>query len=488
MKQLEKLLTKYKYIHFVGIKGVGMAPLAIITKETGIKVTGSDISDEFITDWALKKAGIKPLVGFSDKHITPPVGGPDLVITTGAHGGFDNPEVEHARYTGIPVMAQGEAVGEFMRGEILGREDIIGISVAGSHGKTTITAMLATILSKNNLDPSYIVGTGSINKDWLPGHYGRGQYFVAEADEYANEPKYDKTPKFLYQQPKMIIMPNIEFDHPDIFGSIDDVREAFLKFVTSLPRNGTLIACGDDPQINKILPQVSSKVITYGRTADNDLVLTRVSQNQDKTYFWVEQKNVSLGEFMLGVPGAHNALNAVAVIANCLELGISVDSLKKTLPTFTGSKRRFEFVGQKEGILFYDDYAHHPTEIKTTLKLAKTIFPKKKIICIFQPHTFSRTRILFNEFVHSFGDATDVIIIDIYPSLREEPDPAVSSRKLVLEMNKIHPNVRFLSQAGTVVEYIDNKIAQGDFKDAIIITMGAGDVYKIAISLLASSV
>lgn len=474
MQQLKRLSNKIKHIHFVGIKGVGMAPLAIIAKEAGIKVTGCDIAEEFITDEPLKKAGINPVVGFSKDHLQ----NVDLVITTGAHGGFDNPEVQHVRYTGIPVMTQGQAVGEFMKGEIFNRK-FLGISVAGSHGKTTSTAMLATVLKEAHLDPSFLVGTGNIPSLSSPGHLGKGEYFVTEADEYANEPKYDQTPKFLYQQPKMIIITNIEFDHPDLFNTLDQIREAFLGFVNLLPKDGVLIANGDDPQIQKLLLGFSGRVITYGTGEKNDFRISRVSQNQEQTFFWVEHKNLTLGEFRLRVPGLHNVLNATAVIITGVELGLSLETIKKTLPFFRGSKRRFEFLGEKKRILFFDDYAHHPTEIKATLKMTRKIFPKRKIICLFQPHTYSRTKALWNEFCHAFSDAWEVVLLDIYPSLREEPDKTINSQKMVLEMNKFHPGVKFLPKIPDVVEYIDKKIARGELKDALIITMGAGDIYKI---------
>ncbi len=362
MKLLKKYSNKIKHIHFVGIKGVGMAPLAIIAKEAGFKVSGCDIEEEFITDEPLKKAGIKPLTGFSEEHLE----NVNLVITTGAHGGFDNPEVEHARYTGISVMMQGQAVGEFMKGDFL-KKKFFGISVAGSHGKTTTTAILATVLKEAGLDPSFLVGTGNISSLGAPGHFGKGKYFVTEADEYANEPKHDKTPKFLNQRPQIIIITNIEFDHPDIFNSLDQIRVAFLKFANLLPKEGVLIANGDDPQIQKLLGEFPGRVITYGMGEKNDFRLSRVSQSQEQTFFWVEHKNLSLGEFRLSVPGVHNALNATAVIAACFELGLNPEVIKKALPAFQGTKRRFEFLGEKKGVLFFDDYAHHPTEIKATL-------------------------------------------------------------------------------------------------------------------------
>ena len=219
-----------KNIHFVGIKGVGMTPLAIIAKEAGMHVTGCDVEKEFITDESLREANIEVFPGFSANHITTLT---NLVITTGAHGGFDNPEVLRAKSLNIPILTQGEAVGEFMKGGILSR-DFEGISVAGTHGKTTTTAMIATVLNKCRLDPTYLIGTSMISSLGLPGHLGKGKFFVAEADEYATEPNYDKTSKFLWQNPRIGIITNIEYDHPDVYASEQEMIDAFIKFAQKI--------------------------------------------------------------------------------------------------------------------------------------------------------------------------------------------------------------------------------------------------------------
>lgn len=265
-------MNKVKNIHFIGIKGVGMAPLAIIAKEAGFAVSGCDLGEEFITDVPLKKAGIEPLVGFSENHLS----ACDLVITTGAHGGFENAEVIKAKNLGIPVWTQGQAVGKFMSGELF-KDSFAGISVAGSHGKTTTTAMIATVLKENKLDPSFLIGTGEIPSLGSSGHFGKGKYFVAEADEYATEPKYDKTPKFLWQHPQVGVITNIEFDHPDLYSSMEQLRKAFLDFTNKIDPTGVLIACVDDLETVKVLKQYSGKVITYGFSKSADFNLQRVS-------------------------------------------------------------------------------------------------------------------------------------------------------------------------------------------------------------------
>lgn len=452
-----------------------MAPLALIAKQAGCVVTGSDIDKEFITDAALHKAGITPLVGFDAAHITDP----DLVITTGAHGGFDNVEVVSARAKKIPVMTQGEAVGKYMDGSILGT-NWLGISVTGTHGKTTTTAMLATILTESKLDPSYIIGTGDVGSLPAPGHFGKGRHFVVEADEYVTEPRYDKTIKFLWQHPDMAIVTNIEYDHPDVYQTIDDVRAAFTAFVQ---QTKLLIACGDDPEVRGVLKQYKGKVITYGFGAHNDYVLHKVNISGEQMFFWVEHGGVSLGEFVLKVVGEHNALNALGATVGAIEVGVPIQQIKEGLLAFRGSKRRLEFMGELvSGAKVYDDYAHHPTEIKKTLAALRKQYPKKKIVCIFQPHTYSRTKLMFTEFTKAFDNLDElfVIITDIYASLREQPDKTVSADHLAGEIKLQGRDVHYLPQLSDVVQYINTK---NYGSDTVLVTMGAGDVYTIHDSL-----
>nr|MBI5456030.1 UDP-N-acetylmuramate--L-alanine ligase [Candidatus Levybacteria bacterium] len=470
-------MKKIKRIHFVGIKGVGMTPLAIIAKEAGFIVTGSDISEEFITDELLKKAGITAFVGFDEKNVE----GVDLVITTGAHGGFDNLENIQAKKLGISIWSQGQAVGKFMDGSIM-EKVFDGISVAGSHGKTTTTAMIATILKENKLDPSFLIGTGNIPSLGSSGHYGKGKYFVAEADEYATEPKYDKTPKFLWQHPKTGVITNIEFDHPDLYSSIDQLRHEFLNFSNNISENGILIACIDDLETSRLLNDYKGHFITYGFSKNADFNIDRLSIEQDRMFLWVNARNTSLGEFVLNITGEHNALNALAAIVVCLELGLSIEKIKTGLMKFYGTKRRFEYMGKLlSGALLYDDYAHHPTEIRKTLTAFKKTFPNKKIVCIFQPHTYSRTKSLFEQFIGSFSVADVVLLVDTYTSLREEIDNSVTSKLLADNISRIHKDVIYTPKGEDVIEYLDQKSFG---KDYIIITMGAGDIYKISLHLI----
>ena len=470
-------MAKIKSIHFVGIKGVGMTPLAIIAKEAGIKVSGSDIGEEFITGEGLKRAGIVPFVGFSESHVPDC----DLVIASGAHNGLDNVEVRQAKGRGIKVLLQGQAVGAFMNGEILGRS-FEGISITGTHGKTTATAMVATILKEAGLDPSYVVGTGDIPSLGSSGHFGKGSFFVAEADEYMTEPKHDKTIKFLWQHPKVAIFTNIEFDHPDVYLSVDDVRSSFLEFAKSLPIDGVLVANGDDEQTLKLLKEYKGKVITFGLSPENDFYGTNIYMSQEKTFFRVKSKDTEIGEFSLSVFGEHNVINALSAIAACLEIGVSLEKIKSGLSKFKGTKRRAEYMGRlPSGAMLYDDYAHHPTEIAKTLKAFRKTFPKVKIVCIFQPHMYSRTKSLFEQFKTSFSNADTIILTNIYPSLRELPDPSVSSELLAEEVVKLQRDTVFLPKLQDVVEYLDKKRYDSN---TVVITMGAGDVYKVSEKLI----
>lgn len=459
-------------VHFVGIKGVGMTPLAVIAKEAGFVVTGSDVESEFITDSILKKAKIVPLVGFKKEHIK----NQDLVIITGAHGGYDNPEALEAKEKKLKAITQGEAVGLFMEGGIFGKK-LTGISVAGTHGKTTTTAMLATVFKESNLDPTYVIGTGDIGSLGLPGHFGKGNYFISEADEYATEPKYNKKSKFLWQKPKIAIVTNIEFDHPDIFESIVDVRNSFLDFFNQLSPKSLLIVCGDDPEIRTILKDVRCTTVTYGFNHNNDYILENFHVSGDHTFYRLDSKGTVISDIMLQVSGQHNALNSSAAIIASLECGLPIEKIKKGLLAFKGSKRRLEYIGElSSGARVYDDYAHHPTEIKTTLNALRLQYPNKKIVAIFQPHTFSRTKKLFDQFILSFVDTDQVLLTDIYPSLREIEDPTISSSILFESMKERYRDIQYLPTLEDVVKYINEKRFRSD---TVIVTMGAGDIYNI---------
>lgn len=468
---------KIKKIHFTGIKGVGMAPLAIIAKEAGFKVTGSDVSDVFITDKELKKAGIENIHEFEASNVE----GVDLLIATAAHGGSENLEVVKAKELGIKVLNQGQALGVFQKGEIFGKK-LKGISVAGSHGKTTTTAMIATVFENSGLKPSYVIGTSDIPSLGSSGHFGKGEYFITESDEYFADIKSDLVPKFLYQSPEILVVTNIDFDHPDIYGNLEEIKKVFIDFTKKLSSNGVLIACGDGGENRDFLKRVEARKITYGTSPDNDYILERASFTNDKMFFWVKSHGADLGQFSMSVFGEQNAVNALGAIVVGIESGLTVEQIRNGLSKFKGTKRRSEFIGNLPGgSLLYDDYAHHPVEIKNTLSAFRKAYPKHKIIPIFQPHMYSRTKALFTEFSTAFSDADQVLIVEIFPSFREEIDDNFSSLLLVEEVKKFGKDALFFPTLMDVVKYVTS---QKFDKNTIIITMGAGDVYKIGEEIL----
>ena len=407
-----------------------MAALAVWAKEAGKIVTGTDVAEHFPSDEVLGSVAIPVDVGFDPKHIDQYK--PDLVIYTGAHDGRDNVEVKRAETLEIPVLPHGKALGMAMEGK---RQ----ITVAGSHGKTTVTAMIATILSLAGLDPSYVIGSGMVRGLGLPGHFGAGDWFVAEGDEYVTDPGHDETPRFLWQKPEILVVTNIDFDHPDVYPDMTAVVAAFKKLVS---QSGTVIAGSDDPQSAAL----SATSILVGSNEAN--------------------------QFHLKVPGLHNAVNAALATAAANAAGVSREQSMKALAQFGGAKRRFEKIGEYRGILYYDDYAHHPTEISATLAAARGLFPKRRIIVIFQPHTYSRTKALMNEFAHSFNDADVVILTDIYPSAREHDTMGTTGETLVGETSRHHGDVRYAKGQSDVQRLLTKILMPND----VVFFMGAGDI------------
>ncbi len=276
---------------------------------------------------------------------------------------------------------------------------------------------------------------------------------------------------------QIMVITNIEHDHPDIYPTINEVRSAFVKFADALPEKGMLVACGDCPEVQKLLKEFKGNVTTYGFNSDNDYVLERPRISGGHMFFTVTSKGTVLSDFMLKVIGEHNALNALAAIIVSLEVGMNFAKIKKGLLGFTGSKRRLELIGNlSTGARVYDDYAHHPTEIRKTLQALRSEFPKKKIVVIFQPHTYSRTKKLFDEFITSFSKADTVLLTEIFPSLRESPDPSTSSKLLCEALKTQQKNVFYLPGLSDVVKYLNESRYRSD---TVIITMGAGDIYKI---------
>ncbi len=455
--------AKYKAIHFVGIKGVGMTALAVLAKQMGITVTGSDVAEEFVTEATLKQFDIEYKNGFAGGNIPKQC---DLVIYTGAHGGSKNSEVFEAKLRNIPVMPHGRALGMFMEGKR-------SISVSGSHGKTTTAAMIAFILTSAGLDPSFAVGCGEILNLHTPAREGNGEWFVAEADEYVTDPGVDPTPRFLWQKPEYLMITNIDYDHPDVYPNLKSIQDTFVVFSQKISENGTVILNLDDPASQGVMTQIARPIVTYGTAKDAEFRIDKVTFKQGQTHFEVYARKKKLGSFTLRIPGLHNVHNATAAIAMLTAVGLSVSQIKAGLNQFAGTKRRFEYIALYWDKLLFDDYAHHPAEISATLTAARKWYPKKRIIAIFQPHTYSRTQALQTEFASCFETADEVLITEIYASARETVIPGISGKSLWRAVTKHKKSAYYAPNKRDVLEYISTQTRSND----LIITMGAGDIF-----------
>lgn len=459
---MDNPVNKAKKIYFVGIKGVAMATLALWAKQAGKMVSGSDVEEEFPTDETLKKAGIRVYNGFDKAHIK--TSRPDMVIYTGAHGGNDNIEVGQAVSDGIPAYPHGQALGLVMEGK---RQ----VSVAGSHGKTTTAAMIATIFSGAGWDPSYAVGCGTIGGLGFPGHCGGGDIFVAEADEYVTDPGKDLTPRFLWQNPDVVAVTNIDFDHPDVYKDLKAVQEAFLLLQNQQKGSGITIVNADD-RASRVLLQ-GPHVVTYGESPDAQYRISHVGFGEGRTFFTLTHRLVTVGEFSLKVPGRHNALNAAAASVLCQEMGVSWDEIRRGLLAFEGTKRRFEKIAEGAGIVYYDDYAHHPREIEATVQAARVWYPGRRIVCVFEPHTFSRTKALLDAFARALTKADIAIVADIYASAREHDSLGITAQTLVGRAVGCGANASYGGTPQAIGEQLRTILRPGD----VVLFMGAGNIY-----------
>lgn len=451
-----------KRIHFVGIKGVGMTALAELYIARGATVSGSDTDESFFTDDVLARIGILPEVGFSREHISDDI---DFVVYSTAYDPETNPELVEARERDIPIRSYSQAVGELTHEQM-------SLLVAGSHGKTTISAMLAEALRRADVDPSAIVG--SHVRSWQGNALsGQGSYLVLEADEYQN--KLD-----LYE-PFSVILSSIDWDHPDCFPDEESYMEVFRRFVTRIPRHGTLVYCADSASVSQVADSASCTRLSYGFHKDAD-VRIRHYEGQDaeggvfRSRFSVSYGDHDLGSFSTPLPGRHNAANAAAVIALCSSLRIDIERVREALAEFSGTARRSEYVGSYRGIPVYDDYAHHPEELRATLAAFHESYPNRRIVAVFHPHTYTRTKALLADFAQSFDDAGRVIVLDIYGSAREKQG-GVSSADLVREINRFTPGKA--EHIPTIPETIEVLTATLDTND-LLLTFGAGDVWRVA--------
>jgi len=456
--------TRKKYIHFTGIKGVGMTALALYMRDLGNKVTGSDVSEIFVTDETLRKAKIDWKVGFSPDNLSLK---PDLVITTGAHGGLRNPEVVAAKDLGIRVLTYAEALAEVSKEKDL-------IAVCGVGGKGTTASVIVTVLDYAKKHPSFVIGMGSIYPVGFPGRYNlHGANFICEADEYAISPGINNKPKFSLLDPKILVVTNIEHDHPDIYPTLGSALKVYRKFFENIPQDGLLIACVDNVNVGKVIKGLNVPVSTYGFSKDADWRICDVVFKNQGTLFKV--KNGKTGSFVLSVPGEFNVRNATAALIAADFLKIGFSKVREGLAKYKGCRRRFQKMGEYKRALFYDDYAHHPEEIKSVLKATRQWFPERRIVAVFQPHTYSRTKALFKEFSKSFSDADIVGIMDIYASARETKDDTVSSKKLADETKKFKKDTYYTSDHSETLEWLGKTVRKGD----IVLTMGAGNIFHL---------
>ncbi len=459
--------SQIKRIHLVGIKGIAMAAFALWACEKGMNVTGSDTDEHFPSDALLYDKHIDVLSGFDASHISKDYP-PDCVVYTGAHKGRANVEVQQAIKLGIPVLAHGQALGIAMN-------PYHQISVAGSHGKTSTSSMISTVLMHASYDPSYAIGCGEIRGLGAPGHAGNGELFVAEADEYITDPLHDKTPRFLWQHPEYLVVTNIDFDHPDAYENLEQVQDAFKSLQKKLTGKKVTIVNADDDKSCVLCTDIEGiTVLTYGESELSHYRIRDILYREGETIFSLYVGGKKLGTITLHVPGLHNVSNAAACAVTCLAIGVPWSDIASGLSLFGGAKRRFEPLAAAHGIQYFDDYAHHPKEIQATLQAARGWFPSSRIIAVFQPHTYSRTKSLLSEFSLAFHDATIVVLADIYASARESDTLGVSGELVSEEIKKFHEKVYFSPKKDDVLKTLESIQKPGD----VIIFMGAGDIYS----------
>ena len=456
-----------KKIHCIGIKGAGMTALAEVCAKKDMQVTGSDTAEVFFTDAVLHASGITVLESFSPQHIPEDA---DVIVYSTAYTRENNAELQAAFTSGKLVLSYPEALGEMMK-------EKMGLAVCGTHGKTTTSALLAEVLRAADEDPLAIVGSKILQ--WGGSSLaGEGKYFVLEADEYQN--------KLRYYFPFAAIITSVDFDHPDFFLNFETYKKAFIDLVEKIPHHGVLVSWGDSVSVTDIAKDAHCHRLTYGFLKGNDFQIINYTptatfvQQSDmdislKQSFEVIYQERSLGVFALQLAGRHNALNATAVIALCMYLKLDMEKIREGLRGFTGTARRFEYIGEYKDALLYDDYAHHPEEIKVTLKAFRDLYPERRIVAVFHPHTYTRTKALLNEFAQSFDDADVVYILDIYGSAREESG-GVSSQEIVNLVNKYARGkaVHVTTIAEATAE-LREKIQVHD----VVVTLGAGNVWEV---------
>ncbi len=445
-------------LHFVGIGGIGMSGIAEVLLNLGYEITGSDLRLSPITE-RLTALGARITAGHSAEN----VGEAKAVVISSAVK-EDNPEVQEARSRQIPVIPRGELLAELMRLKF-------GIAVAGSHGKTTTTSMLATLLSHAGVDPTVVVGGRVSAMGGTNARVGASDFLVVESDESDGS--------FLKLAPILAVITNIDREHLDHYGDFDHVLTAFTDFANKVPFYGAVVLCLDDEHVQTILPQVTRRTITYGRSAQADLTVIAQQPERLATRFTLRFGDRDLGEFRLNIPGGHNVLNAAAAIAVGIELGVDIEGLRRGLADYSGVDRRFQKVGEAGGITVVDDYGHHPTEIRATLETARQC-GYRRIVALFQPHRYSRTRLLMDDFARAFHQADSVFVTDIYAA-SEMPIEGVTAEVLAERIRDHgHRSVHYAGDLDEAVAAVLGALEPGD----LVLTLGAGSVSRAGIRLL----
>lgn len=453
----EHILNTSEHVHFIGIGGYGMSAIARVMLEMGYRVSGSDVAKQELTE-KLEAKGAQVYIG----HQADNVQGADLVVYSTALS-KDNVEMVAAEELKIPVIHRAQMLARLMN-------EKRGIAVAGAHGKTTTSSMIALVMEESGADPTYIIG-GEIMNVGSNAKAGQGDYVVAEADESDGS--------FLQYHPALAIVTNIEADHLENYdGNFDNLQQAYATFLSQVKAGGKAIVCLDDGYLRDMLPQLKSDVITYGLDSDADFTAREVELGDRKISFTVVNRGTELGRLELNVPGRHNVLNALATLITCLEAGLTFEQVAAAIKEFRGAKRRFQVLGEVNDILVIDDYAHHPTEIQATILAAQST--GKRIIAVFQPQRYSRTFFLLEPFSRAFADADEVILTDIFSPAGEKQIEGVSALRLaeMIQTNS-NSNIRYLPSKEDVLDYLRGHVEPGD----LVLTMGAGDIWKVADSL-----
>ena len=452
------MFAKIQCIHFVGIGGIGMSGIAEVLLNLGYKISGSDLKPSAVTQ-RLAWLGAAIHEGHAASNVT----GSDVVVTSSAVSA-DNPEVVEARRLHIPVIPRAEMLAELMRLKY-------GIAIAGMHGKTTTTSMVAAVLAAGGLDPTVVVG-GRVDAMGSNARVGKSQYLVAEADES------DRS--FLKLSPILSVVTNIDREHMDCYRDMRDVRRTFLEFMERVPFYGLVVGCGDDPILERLLPRVHRRVATYGAGLGSDFMIRSTNPNAVATdhrptsHFRVAYRGKDLGEFTLHVPGMHNVLNATAAIAVGTALDVPTDQIRSALETFRGVDRRFQLKGQAAGVSVIDDYGHHPTEIRATLAAARQC-GYRRVHVVFQPHRYTRTRDLMEEFTTAFADADSLVLLDIYAA-SEKPIEGVTSEALARQIaDRGNRSAVYMASVSEGIAAVASHAQPGD----MILTLGAGSVSQI---------